>query len=270
MRRIAAALALAILATTGALPLTAQTQEQSQSQPPAPPVPPGFSAIAVQTLPDGSEQLGRIMKAAGNMRIELQGPNGQSSVQIMRGGEGVAFLIDLQSRSYAVINDPSVASAVSGASDPCPARARLQATGMTCTRVGKGEVSGITTQTWQIKAPQLEDVMWIEWDAGRKRALSQRWPDGTTMTMTFQAMQEMEGRQVEYWSTSLQAPGQPAAIGGWWFDPVLLVVVREKNPDGLTRELREIRVGDIDPALFFPPQGFTQVEARAETAPGGQ
>ncbi len=258
MRRIAAALACAILAAAGAPPVQAQS--------PAPP--PAFSALAVQRLPDGSEQVGRIMKSANNMRIELQGANGQSSIQIMRGADGVAFLIDPQSRTFALINDPSVARAVSGATDPCPPPAQMQANAMTCTRIGEGEVSGITTQSWELTAPGIEGAMRIEWDAGRKRALSQTWPDGTTMVMTFQAMQEMEGRQVEYWSTSLQVPGQPAAIGGWWFDPALLVVVREQSPDGLTRALREIRIGEIDPALFFPPQGFTQVQAQA--APGGQ
>ncbi len=258
MRPIAAALALVFLAG----PVLAQA--------PAAPATPSFAATAVQTMPDGSEQVGRIMKSAGNMRIELQGPNGQSSIQIMRGAEGVAFLIDPQSRTYAVINDPSVASAVSGAVDPCPPRAQMQAAQMTCARVGEGQVSGITTQTWELTSPQIEGVMRIEWDAGRKRALSQTWPDGTTMQMTFQAMQELEGRQVEYWSTSLQVPGQPAAIGGWWFDPALLVVVREENPGGLTRALRDIRVGDIDPALFLPPQGYTQVEPQVAPATGGQ
>jgi len=258
MRRNAAALAFALFAS----PVLAQT--------PTAPTTPSFAATAVQTLPDGSEQAGRIMKSAGNMRIELQGPNGQSSIQIMRGGDGVAFLVDPQSRTFAVINDPSVANAVAGATDPCPPPAEMQAAQMTCEHVGEGMVSGIVTQTWELKAPKIEGAMRIEWDTGRKRALSQIWPDGTAMTMTFQAMQEMQGRQVEYWSTSLQVPGQPAAIGGWWFDPALLVVVREENPGGVTRSLRDIRVGALDPALFYPPQGYTQVEAQAAPAPGNQ
>jgi len=262
MRRIAAALALAIPTLTDALPVTAQA--------PTAPATPSFAATAVQTMPDGSEQVGRIMKSANNMRIELQGPNGQSSIQIMRGADGVAFLVDPQSRTYAVINDPSVANAVSGATDPCPAEADMQAAQMTCARIGEGLVSGIVTQTWELKAPQIEGAMRIEWDSGRKRALSQTWPDGTAMAMTFQTMQDMEGRQVEFWSTSLQVPGQPAAIGGWWFDPALLVVVREENPGGLTRSLRDIRVGEIDPALFFPPQGYTQVDPQIAPASGGQ
>lgn len=255
MRRIAAALALVLSAAP------------AMAQAPATPATPSFAAQAVQTLPDGSEQVGRIMKSAGNMRIEILGPNGQSSIQIMRGAEGVAFLVDPQTRTYAVIKDPSIATAVSGASDPCPPPAQMQSAQMTCARVGEGQVSGIITQTWELKAPQIDGAMRIEWDQGRKRALSQTWPDGTNMTMTFQAMQEMEGRQVEHWSTSLQAPGQPAVIGGWWFDPALLVVVREEVPGGATRSLREIRVTELDPAFFLPPQGYTQVEAQAGQAP---
>ncbi len=264
MQRIATALAfiLSALITAPAMPATAQS--------PTLPATPAFSAEAVQSLPDGSEQVGRIFKAAGNMRIEIEGPDGRTSIQIMRGREGIAYLIDPQSRTYATIRDPSVASAVSGGTDPCPPQAQMQAAQMTCRQVGEGEVSGIVTQTWELTSPQIAAPMRIEWDTGRRQALSQIWPDGTTMTMTFQEMQEMEGRKVEYWSTALQRPGQAPVIGGWWFDPELLVVVREEKPGGTRRALRDIRVGDIDPALFLPPQGYREVQPQAAPAPGSQ
>ena len=253
------ALALAVLSS----PALAQT-----ARAPVAPAAPAFAATAVQTMPDGSIQTGRIMKAGDNMRIELEAGD-RSSIQIMRGAEGVAYLVDPASKTYAEIRDPSVAQAVAGASTPCPLPAEMQAAQMTCKPVGEGKVSGITTQSWEITTANVQGAMRVEWDAGRRRALSQIWPDGTAMTMTFQAMQEFEGRQVEYWATSLQRPGQPAAIGGWWFDPELLVVVREEMPGGIVRALKDIQVGPIDPAMFMPPEGFTRVEAQPAPATGG-
>ena len=250
-----------LLTSFGALatPVLAQT--------PTAPAPPAFFATAVQILPDGTEQLGRIMKSGDNMRIEMQA-GGVSSVQIMRGADGIAYLVDPQTRTFAEIRDPSVARAVAGPNDPCPSPAEMQAAQMTCEQVGQGEVSGITTQTWELKGPQIQGAMRVEWDTGRRRALRQEWPDGTTMTLTFQAMQQVEGRPTEYWQTALQRPDQPAVIGGWWFDPELLLVVREEVPGGITRVLRDIRVGPIDPAMFLPPLGYRQVDPQVARQSG--
>ncbi len=226
------------------------------------PRPPSFSATALQILPDGSEQVGRILKSGDNMRIEMQ-----ASVQIMRGGEGVAYLLDPQAGTYAEFRDASVARAVDGASDPCPSPEEMRAAQMSCRHTGEGLVSGIVTQSWELTAPGIQGVMRVEWDSGRRRALRREWPDATTMTLTFQSMQEVQGRLTEYWQTALQRPNQPAAIGGWWFDPELLVVVREEVPGGITRILRDIRVGPIDPALFAPPPGYRRVEPQPVSGP---
>jgi len=218
-----------------------------------------FSATAVQTLTDGSTQVGRIYKSGQNMRLEIQ-TGDQTSIQIMRGGEGRAFLVDPQNQTYAEIRDPSIAQAVTGASSPCPSVADMQASGLRCELTGKGEVSGVTTQKWEIQAAQSDDISIVEWDTGRKRALTQIWPDGTQMTMTFQAMTDIEGRSVEHWTRTLQAPDQPATLGGWWFDAELRVVVREEMPGGVIRELKEITVAPVDPGLFLPPHDYKRVD----------
>ncbi len=221
-----------------------------------------FSATAVQTLPDGSEQVGRITKSGQNMRLERI-MDGQTSVQIMRGAEGIAYLVDLQNQTYAKIMDASVARAVSGASSPCPPVDEMQAAGLSCERVGEGRVSGIITQSWELRMQQSGDVIRVEWDSGRRRALSQSWPDGSSMVMTFLAMQDIEGRAAEYWSSSIKTPGQPAELGGWWFDAALRVVLREKLPGGIMRQLTDIVVGPVDPAEFWPPEGFSAVAAQS-------
>lgn len=249
-----------VLAATLALPALAQTAAGA------------FSATAVQSMPDGSIQTGKIMKSGQNMRLEME-VNGQRSIQIMRGAEGVAYLIDPGQQIYAEIRDPSIAEAVDGAPTPCPASEQMQAAQLSCEHVGEGLISGITTQKWELRNPQDTNPTIIEWDTGRRRALAQTWPDGTSLVLTFQAMQEVSGRQVEYWSTSLQAPGQAAALGGWWFDPELRVVVREQIPGGISRELQDITLAPIDPGNFLPPAGYQAVEPQVmapQPSQGGQ
>lgn len=248
---------------SAALPTTGQAQDAARADSRA------FSAIAVQHMPDGSEQTGMIYKSGQNMRLEISA-DGQTSVQIMRGAESIAYLVDLAGQSYAEIHDPSIARAVAGASNPCPTAAEMQANGLTCQVTGQGLVSGVVTQHWEIQAPQSRAATHIEWDTGRRRALGQTWPDGTVLTMAFQAMDEIEGRAVEHWTSSLQVPDQPAALGGWWFDATLRVVLREEMPGGLTRQLRDIKVGAIAAEKFLPPPGFTLVEPQMQQPGPGQ
>ena len=63
----------------------------------------------------------------------------------------------------------------------------------------------------------------------------------------------------------MQSPTQPAALGGWWFDANLRVVIREEMPTGVMRQLKDIQVGDVDPALFLPPEGFEVVELEPQS-----
>lgn len=228
-----------------------------------------FTATAVQEMPDGSAQTGWIAKSGRNMRLELE-VDGKRSIQIMRGDEGRAYLVDPQQEIFAVVEDPSIATAVDGADSPCPPPAQMQAAQITCKVVGQGEVSGIVTQRYQIRVPGTQGATLVEWDPGRRRALAETWPDGTKLRLTFREMQEIGGRNVEYWSTVLERPGQPPVLGGWWFDPELRVVVREEIPGGIRRELRDIKVGPVDPALFEPPAGYTQVRPQALAPQAGQ
>lgn len=239
-----------------ALVLTGQALAQAE-----PADPRAFTATAIQSMPDGSEQVGMIAKSGKNMRMETE-LNGQKSIQIMRGVEGIAYVLDPQALTYFEIHDPSVTQAVSGATTPCPPQA--QAMQISCVQNGTDKVSGVTTTRWEIKSPQEAQPTVVLWDAGRRRALRQDWPDGSSLVMAFQAMEQMEGRDVEHWTSAFQAPGQPAAMGDWWFDSALIVVVKEVLPGGITRRLTNIYAGPVDPAMFLPPQGWTQTAPPAQ------
>jgi hypothetical protein len=234
--------------------LGSQTLAQTQAADPR-----AFTATAVQTLPDGTEQVGMIAKSGKNMRMESV-VNGQKAIQIMRGEEGLAYFLDPQALTFFVVNDPSVTEAVAGASDPCPPQAQAQAMQIRCIQNGTDKVSGVTVQRYEIQGPQDQAPSVVLWDPGRRRSLGQTWPDGSSLTMAFQAMETIDGREVEHWTSSFQAQGQPAAMGDWWFDSNLIVVVREDLPGGISRRLTNIYAGPVDPAMFLPPQGWTQVQ----------
>ncbi len=87
------------------------------------------------------------------------------------------------------------------------------------------------------------------------------------MSMSFNAMVDLAGRQAEYWTIDYTTPGQAPLSTGWWFDPTLRVVVREDLPGGGSRRLEDIQAGPVDPALFEAPAGWQKQDMPAAPAP---
>ena len=64
-----------------------------------------FSADAIQVLPDGSEQIGKIYRDGPNMRLDFQQAE-QNIIQIFRKLEGIMILLDAENQTYAEIQGP--------------------------------------------------------------------------------------------------------------------------------------------------------------------
>lgn len=215
-----------------------------------------FSADAVQVLPDGSEQVGKIFRAGPNMRLDYQQEE-QNIIQIFRKLEGIMILLDAENETYAEIQGPALApDAIEGPVSPCPPQASSQ--GVRCERAGQDTVSGVTVERWIISSAQKNGTMVVLWDTGRHRALQFEYPDGSSMKMAFVKMEEVSGRNVEFWDITQAGPTQETIKGGWWFDPELRVVIREDLPNGVSRRIENIEVGPIDPTMFIAPDGWTQ------------
>lgn len=234
---------------------------QAQSSPP-----PAYTATAVQTMPDGTTTTGTVVKSGPDMRLEYD-ENGTRVIQIIRRAEGAMYRLDPAQQTFFVIqgapsSDPTGAGYMPPCQDGDPT--------LTCTLKGTEVTSGITAEVWEIAMPGVPGTTTILWDGARHRALRQTSPDGSVMQMSFQAMVNMSGRNVEHWAVSFEAPGQPVQTGAWYYDPELRVEVREDMLNGAVRALENIRVGPVDPSLFEVPAGWRQVQVpQAPMPPAG-
>lgn len=215
-----------------------------------------YSATAVHALVGQPETSGTVVKSGQNMRLEFIS-EGQKIIQILRPEIGAMYILDPAAQTYMEVLGPAVPPTATDAyTNPCPAQTESQG----CQKIGSDTINGITVERWLLStAPNTQPVVLL-WDSTRRRALRQEFPDGSKMVMSFQSMQDLNGRRTEYWTTQSTTPGQPAASGDWWFDPQLRVVVRETLPTGETRRLENIVVGAVDAAAFQVPQGWQKRE----------
>jgi len=217
--------------------------------------PPAYSADAHYRAPDGSESVGRVVKSGADMRLEfVQGD--RPVVQIIRRAEGVMYVLDPGTKTYFEVRGAPDPNAIeNGYAPPCEAD-----TGLTCQFIGNETTSGISAELWEVGQPG-QAASRILWDGARHRALRQEHPDGTMMSLTFEAMEQVAGRNAEHWRITFSMPGQPVTTGHWYYDPELRVELREELPSGELRTLENIVVGPIDVQAFTVPSGWS------ETAP---
>ncbi len=243
--------ALTLAGLISASPVWAQNSTQNLS----------YTATAVHTVPGQGTGIGTVIKSGANLRLEYE-QGGQITAQILRPAEGVVYILYPADRSYMEFRGPTTdAAALDGPTSPCP-EADPSAI---CQQVGVDKVSGIPVEVWTITAQGQSQGVTVLWDPTRKRALRQTYPDGSGVSLSFKAMDEINGRPAEYWSIRIDMPGAEAQSGGWWFDPELRVALREVLPGGETRSLEDIKIGPVDPSLFTVPTDWRKLEM-----PGGQ
>jgi len=251
----------ALLRAFAALALTLGLSGVALAQPIQPPA---YTARAIDQLPDGTVNEGIVIKSGPDMRLEYS-ENGRDVIQIIRRAEGVMYLLDPAARTYAEIRGaPSPDPTGAGYMPPC----QEDDPGMSCSFRGTEVISGITAEVWDIGIPGQSGTSTILWDGARHRALRQAAPDGSVMQMAFVEMVDLAGRSVEHWTVSFEAPGQPVQTGAWYYDPELRLEVREDLISGAVRQLEDIRVGPVDPALFEVPEGWTKLDMPAGPMPG--
>jgi len=217
---------------------------------------PDYSAQAIHVLPNGTKTVGKVVKSGTNLRMEYT-DQGRQIIQILRRGEGVMYMLNPSSKTYFEVRgkpsaDPTGAGYLPPCEDDDPA--------VVCTFKGNEVSSGIKAEVWDLTVPGQPGVATILWDGARHRALRETFPDGTVMKMSFKAMEQLEGRDVEHWTISYEAPGQTAQSGDWFYDPKLRVEMREVLPSGEIRSLEDIQVGAVDPSNFTVPQGWSRQE----------
>lgn len=229
-----------------------------------------FSADTVQTTAQGQQTAGKIF--VGDKRVRTEGAqNGEQFVQISDNANNVSYMVMPGQRSYIEMKLPGSPALPEGKpADPC---ANLQ--GVTCRNAGTENVAGRPATRWEMSSgaggQTRTMTQWV--DNERGTPLRVQSSDGSVSEAKLVGKEQVEGRTVEKWETTMSRPGQQAIRSVQWLDPELGVPVRGEGPDGSTFALRNIKVGPQAAELFTVPAGYqklTPPQGQSGGAPAGR
>ncbi|MCW8907913.1 MAG: hypothetical protein OQL28_11750 [Sedimenticola sp.] len=212
-----------------------------------------FSADTLQTDPKNNQRSGRIYVGKQRIRSEMQ-QNGQPVVSIIDTEQRTTWVLYPQQRSYI---EYSSADAVAGEQNGSPCEG---IPGAECRRLGEEQIQGRPAVKWSVKVPgqggAVQSTQWI----GKQRSilLRQEVPGGPVMEQKMLGVEQLQGREVEKWEMVV-TQGSQQQRSTRWFDPQLNLAIREQNPGGYLRELRNIRVGEQSPELFTIPADYRKI-----------
>jgi hypothetical protein len=231
---------------------------------------PQFTADAIETEPGRDMRYVRMFVGEKGSRYEFQ-ISGQPVVQIVKPGEGVALTLFPLSRTYLESRSspdtspagfrPMAACQPSPLVD-CKMEAETQA----------GSPSPQKIERWTVTSKAEPGGVRLWWDTQRKIAVRQEFPDGRVMQANMLGTLSFDNRTVENWEFLYLAPSGSYQRGMTLFSPELGFAVAEKQPGGVSRELRNIQLGELDAKLFEAPEGYKKMESaqpvRGADAPG--
>jgi hypothetical protein len=84
-------------------------------------------------------------------------------------------------------------------------------------------------------------------------------PDGSGMELAFRGTEKVSGRMTEKWEMKTTSPDGEGQVSYQWFDPELKTNLREENPNGFVREMRNIKPGKQPDSLFTVPAGYKEI-----------
>jgi hypothetical protein len=212
-----------------------------------------FTADAVQTHPQQGSEQGKLFVADRGMRME-RSQQGRTMVQISLPGEGIMRVLDPAQRTYMEARTPTGGPGSGIKPDtPCMGLGADR-----CKMIGTEAIGSVKAEKWTLTPEQAPGAIVVWWDPERKLAVRQQFPDGGTMQMTMAGETTWEGRKVETWRmTSTSAKGE-IQRAEQLFDRELNIAVREQFPNGLLRELRNIKLVKAEAAWFDVPEGFKE------------
>ncbi len=226
---------------------------------------PAFTAEAVHILPGQSPEAGRVFISEQGSRFEFK-RKGQSVVQIVLPQQGIMRLLFPRDKTYLEMTQ-SPQPTTNRSMTPCPPSAMAQ-----CEQAGAETLSGRTAEVWRItfnpipgqeSSPRAAGFLQIWWDAERKLALREQYPDGRSSTTVLRGRVNHQGRSVERWQVTLTGSEGKTLQMERWYDPELQTEVREEYPNGTVREFRDIRLVTPDPGWFTVPVDYRQINPQA-------
>lgn len=212
-----------------------------------------FSADTYQTGPKQAQRVGRIFVGKNRIRSEMQ-QNGQTVVNIIDSDNQLTWVLYPQQQSYIEYSMGDAGSGLKGS--PCEG-----IPGAVCKNLGDDKVQDRPATKWEVtvktQGGAVQSTQWI----GKQRSilLRQEIKGGPVMEQRMLAIEQLNGRKVEKWEMTMTQTNQPAQRSVRWFDPELNLAIKEVNPGGYVRELRNIVVGAQDPMLFSLPNSFKKI-----------
>jgi hypothetical protein len=214
-----------------------------------------YVADMVQRGPQGVVSTGRLYVSGDRRRIEVT-HGSESMVNITDPASGVALTLFPSKKSYTEQAVPVGGRQGERPLDPCAGNPGAQ-----CRNLGEEPVAGRSAEKWEIRYQQqgmtLTAHQWI--DRERQIPLRQEMPGGQSSELRLVGGEQLNGRSVEKWEM-LSSQANKAPVRTYqWYDPQLRQAIKQELPGGYVSELRNIRVGAQDEALFRVPTDYEKL-----------
>lgn len=223
-----------------------------------------FSADAVQAQPGQQPKSGRLQVGDKGSRFEFV-DNGQTIVHITR-TDGIVRVLFPARKSYMEFKAPPGAVPASMTPEaPC-----TPAPDLDCRMDGEEQTPLGKLQKWTITPKGAPAGMRVWWDSQRRMPLRQELPDGSVMQATLKGTDKFDGRAVESFDITLAMRDGKQHGGRVLYAPDIGLTLLEQQPAGATRELRNVKVQQMDPSLLEVPEGYVKVDPPSAPPPQQQ
>lgn len=220
-----------------------------------------FSAVAVQSAPDGRSREARMF--VGDNQIRMERRKGDADMVEIYDMKAQRVLLLVPGQKVYMQRDLPEGVAVNPMlpqtkSNPCSTLP-----GSSCRKLGSEKLYDRSVSKWEVtlvrEGKTLRSLHWI--DDERFMSLRDAWPDGTVTEVKMIGMETLNGRPTERWQKTMTSVSGEQKVSNQWFDPEIQIMTREELPGGFFRELKKIQVAPQPPALFEAPAGYQQLEA---------
>jgi len=222
-----------------------------------------FSADTIESSPQQGEHAGKLYIGKNKVRTEYE-MNGQTIIQIIDLDKQEAVIINPAERSFMrrhAGQQEMQQGMTKTDKGPCAGMQNL-----TCKKGGVEMVNGRKARKWEVASVANEQggVMEFWLDEERHIPVRQIMPDGSTMEARMVGSETVNGRKAEKWEMTANYPGGQSMTTYQWFDPSLQMIIKEEQPGGFTRSLKNIKQQHQPDKLFSVPAGYKEISLPQE------
>ncbi len=226
---------------------------------------PQFTADAIETEPGHDLRYVRLFFGEKGSRYEFQ-VSGQPIVQIVKPGDGIALTLFPLTQTYMESrNGPGPLPTGFRPMVACQSSPFVE-----CKKEADASAESLGAQKierWTITSMGGPARLHRWWDPQRKFAVREEFHDGRVMQANMLGTMSFDNRTVENWEFLYLLPNGSYQRGFTLFSPDLGFAVAERQPGGVSRDLRNIHPGEPDAKLFEVPEGYKKVNVAPPALP---